>query len=191
MGQPRSGPPKPRGSDEKEEGGFCPKKEETPFMEPRTSKFRFCSLTNKSKGCPPGYTCQKSPILKKHICCGKSGRREVDGEENDGEPPGEMGKMVVSGGNGDNKKPTDVCDKGFPFMVNGVPQTCAGTVCPSNYHCTFSKSAGNYYCCSKDNFGSMLLYKIEFHPFYSTSWTPWLSYGKCPSISLHRESRSV
>ncbi len=48
-------------------------------------------------------------------------------------------------------RPESVCDKGLPFMVNGLPQTCTAMVCPSNYRCVFSKVARNYYCCSKEN----------------------------------------
>lgn len=46
-----------------------------------------------------------------------------------------------------------ICERGIPLMVNGRPQTCTATVCPSDYHCVFSKRARNYYCCSKANIG--------------------------------------
>ncbi|KAL3103012.1 hypothetical protein niasHT_026460 [Heterodera trifolii] len=44
-----------------------------------------------------------------------------------------------------------ICERGVPLLVNARPQTCTATVCPSEYHCVFSKKARNYFCCSKAN----------------------------------------
>jgi hypothetical protein len=47
----------------------------------------------------------------------------------------------------------EICDKGEPYLINGMPQTCTSTVCPNKFHCVFSKRGKNYYCCSKEGSG--------------------------------------
>ncbi|KAI6235899.1 hypothetical protein M3Y95_00100300 [Aphelenchoides besseyi] len=146
---------------------FCPFTDQVPYMEPRTKKLRFCSPSKKGS-CPRAYSCQFSPSLKKNICCGKSNN-------------GGSGLIGFPGGGGDNENiitkinqianivnpdsssstmtrsvaipPSinEVCDKGEPYIMGGIPQTCTSTVCPQKYRCVFSKKGKNYYCCSKDN----------------------------------------
>lgn len=57
-------------------------------------------------------SCQKSPSLKKYVCCGKPNKNDDDDDLTDA-------KTL-------RKRPnTDVCEKGFPYIQNGIPLTCA------------------------------------------------------------------
>lgn len=115
--------------------------------------------------------------MKKNICCGKAGG-----------PAGLIGLPGSGTDNGDNILNTinqianvvnpspqimtsmstvgmppnknEICDKGEPYVLNGVPQTCTSTVCPNKFHCVFSKRGKNYYCCSKDGAGNGLILVI-------------------------------
>ena len=170
------------------ETSFCPLVEQVPYLEPRTKKIRFCSPSKKGS-CPRAYTCQFSTLLKKNICCGRNngaigliglpGGGSVGGEtsENVLTRIDQVSKIVGGGGSGGGggssasgsstgpmtraiQSTSDVCEKGEPYLVNGVPQTCTSTVCPQLYRCVFSKRSKNYFCCSKENVGtSTLAYK--------------------------------
>ncbi|KAI6212235.1 hypothetical protein M3Y99_01843500 [Aphelenchoides fujianensis] len=143
---------KPKKSLESGEGdnqpSFCPLPDQVPYMEPRTKKLR--------------------PSLKKNICCGKSnapaGLIGFPGGGGDGGGdniinkinqiasivnPGSSVGMSIGGGMPPSTN--EVCDRGEPYVVAGIPQTCTSTVCPQKYRCIFSKKGKNYYCCSKDN----------------------------------------
>lgn len=138
--------------------GFCPSKDQEPYLEPRTKKLRFCSPSKKG-ACPRQYTCQFSPALKKNICCGKGRGTGMMG----GGGGAEMGilKAVGSikstaGGEAGPIAPltvssNEVCEVGEPYILGGIPQTCTSSVCPQKYRCIFSKRAKNYFCCSKEN----------------------------------------
>uniref|UniRef100_A0A183BTQ1 Kunitz/Bovine pancreatic trypsin inhibitor domain protein n=1 Tax=Globodera pallida TaxID=36090 RepID=A0A183BTQ1_GLOPA len=64
-------------------------------------------------------------------------------------PPTTIGRLAA--GPSTNRRLEGICERGVPLLVNGRPQTCTATVCPSDYRCVFSKRARNYYCCSKAN----------------------------------------
>lgn len=138
-------------------------------MEPRTKKLRFCSPSKKGS-CPRLYTCQFSPSLKKNICCGRSGGsidfisfpgNGTDNGDNiitrinqianiiNPDPSNNMGGGMLSSKN-------EICEKGEPYILNGVAQTCTSTVCPNKYHCVFSKAGKNYYCCSREGAGVLV-----------------------------------
>uniref|UniRef100_A0A914C9V7 BPTI/Kunitz inhibitor domain-containing protein n=1 Tax=Acrobeloides nanus TaxID=290746 RepID=A0A914C9V7_9BILA len=118
--------------------GYCPIKGQSPFLEPSTKKVRFCSPSKSN--CPKGYSCQFSPKHQRNICCGKASSIVS--------PPRRPG-----GTHGSYPKPpsgssSEVCDQGMAYLVNGAPQTCTSSTCPTGYKCTFSKKSKNYYCCS-------------------------------------------
>lgn len=127
--------PQPKASKSLSE--VCPIEGHSPFLEPRNKQIRVCT-PNKSN-CPKGFTCQHSPTLQKNVCCGR--------------PPIPTKSTAPKGDKPAAKhKPngkSDVCEQGSAYLVNGVPQTCTSTTCPTGYKCTFSRKAKNYYCCSK------------------------------------------
>uniref|UniRef100_A0A1I7SU90 Kunitz/Bovine pancreatic trypsin inhibitor domain protein n=1 Tax=Bursaphelenchus xylophilus TaxID=6326 RepID=A0A1I7SU90_BURXY len=149
---------RPKNSMESSEApGFCPNRDQEPYLEARTKKLRFCSPSKKG-ACPRAYTCQFSPALKKNICCGRSRRgavisggvREIVQTAvsirptgNEGGGIGPIAPLSVS--------TNEVCEQGEPYMLGGIPQTCTSSVCPQKYKCIFSKRAKNYFCCSKEN----------------------------------------
>ncbi|KAI1724653.1 kunitz/Bovine pancreatic trypsin inhibitor domain-containing protein [Ditylenchus destructor] len=126
---------------------FCPVRGFIPYLEPSTNKLRFCS-TGKKKSCPKNYACQYSPSIKKNICCGKP-----KGYKSTEDGSSHVTELLVSEYSAITTTPNPeiICEKGVPYFVSGIPQTCTATVCPSNYRCVFSKLARHYYCCSKDN----------------------------------------
>ncbi|VDN40346.1 unnamed protein product [Gongylonema pulchrum] len=94
---------------------------------------RYCSPSRNS--CPRGYSCQYSRTVQRNICCGR---------------PGSSGNTANRPVVRTRAKPKiDVCDKGTPYILKGVPQTCTATPCPTGYDCIFSRKARNYFCCDK------------------------------------------
>ncbi|VDM58994.1 unnamed protein product, partial [Angiostrongylus costaricensis] len=104
----------------------CPIAGQTPYIDRRTMKLKFCEPTRNS--CPRGYSCQFSEAVQQSICCGG---------DND-----EIVHPLTA------TSSSEACEKGSAYLMNGKPKQCTSSPCPSGYKCTFSKAKKNYYCCS-------------------------------------------
>lgn len=82
--------------------------------------------------------------MKTNICCGNPNNDKNIHKKNLGKKAGTIGGLVAH---------ESICEKGIPYFIGKVPQTCTSSVCPDKFRCVFSKVARNYYCCSKDNAG--------------------------------------
>lgn len=111
---------------------ICPIVGQTPYVEKKTTKVRFCSPS--TNVCPRGFSCQFSETARRNICCGRIG----------GLASSSTGSSTYP-----SKSRREVCENGMVYTINGLPQECTTTACPIGYECTFSKQARNYYCCSK------------------------------------------
>ncbi|VDK81188.1 unnamed protein product [Litomosoides sigmodontis] len=64
---------------------------------------------------------------ERNICCGHSGARAVG-----------RNRSVTSKGMNARKQPkatTDICDKGTPYILKGIPQACTSAPCPIGFDC--------------------------------------------------------
>uniref|UniRef100_A0A914UKY9 BPTI/Kunitz inhibitor domain-containing protein n=1 Tax=Plectus sambesii TaxID=2011161 RepID=A0A914UKY9_9BILA len=101
----------------------CPIPGQIPFVETGTVAVRFCPA-NTPGVCPVNYSCQFSATAEQNICCGA--------------PVAPTNNTIE-----------EVCPTGqVAFLLNGLPRVCTTAVCPSGFSCVYSRSAGNYYCCS-------------------------------------------
>uniref|UniRef100_A0A913HEF1 BPTI/Kunitz inhibitor domain-containing protein n=1 Tax=Strongyloides stercoralis TaxID=6248 RepID=A0A913HEF1_STRER len=119
--------------------GICPILGHVPLTDLSTNKIRYCNPGKNT--CPKGFSCQWSPSSQRNICCGKSS----------------LSSNSLSSGNLRLSKNTkvipgrrNVCLNGSPYLLNGLPQSCSKSACPSGFKCSYSRKIKQYFCCSNE-----------------------------------------